>query len=489
MSLPVQTTQNTENLLHFRLTSSLQNGEITQKIIDHNAPMYSSYPNKQRLFQIAVFLSILFWLGLLGFGHAMAKQYLAQLGLSDFEIRRFLPTLILITLVTIFIVDRVHRIRLVTRLRAFAVEIGPKQFPDLHGRIKSVCRRLEIADLPMVFLYPQTNLADSTSVRYRGKDYLMLDAETVGALTDRQSAIDYLLGFELARLHDPNSDWRYFLWPARVVPLLGAAYERARIYHYDGAGIQACKTKVDAALGLAIRVAGTRRWKSLSIPQFASQSAEYNKLWMSFSELISARPWLPKRMAHLRATATRSDTFIPRRNPVSYLMALFVPYIQLTKPAGLFQLVFILFWISLASFWGDIGYNQLQQRGWLEWMGDKKEAPKVAFFTRAWLQKTSPEQEITSSNRYLRLHTDLRQLGKLASTRYKKYGDVPCEAGNIRGIKLNYRSSRYAYSCEEPIVYTRVAHGEFEPGRPAHVQSYNWEKNRILESALFKENN
>jgi hypothetical protein len=451
--------------------------------------MYSSFPNKQRLFYSAVFLSVLFWLGLLGFGHAAAKQYLAQLGLSDFEIRRFLPTLVLIIVIAIFVVDRMRRIWRVTRLRAFAVEIGPKQFPDLHGRIKSVCRRLEIADLPIVFLYPQTSLAGAASVRYRGKDYLMMDAETVGALTDRQSAIDYLLGFELARLHDPNEKWRYFLWPARVVPLLGAAYQRSRVYHYDGAGIQACKTKVDAALGLAIRAAGTRRWKSLNIPQFASQSAEYGKLWMSFSELISAQPWLPKRMARLRATATNSDSFIPRHHPVSYLMALFVPYIQPAKLAGLPQLLFILLWISLASFWGDIGYNQLQQRGWLEWMGDRKEAPKAAFFTRSWLQKASPEQKISSSDRYLKLHADLKELGKLANTRYKKYGDVPCEAGNIRGIKLNYRSSRYAYSCEKPIVYTRVAQGEFEPGRPAHVQSYNWEKNQIQESVLFKKNN
>ncbi|MDH5649183.1 MAG: hypothetical protein OEY67_05960, partial [Gammaproteobacteria bacterium] len=56
-------------------------------------------------------------------------------------------------------------------------------------------------------------------------------------------------------------------------------------------------------------------------------------------------------------------------------------------------------------------------------------------------------------------------------------------------IRLNYRSSRYAYSCDEPVVYTRVAYGEFEPGRPAHVQSYNWEKNILLESALDSSSN
>lgn len=448
--------------------------------------MSKPYPNHKKLSIMAMIFSTLFWVGLLGFGHSAAHQSLTQLGLSDFEINRFLPLLVIVILAVLFIVDYLQRMRKVFRFRGYAAEVGSKQFPDLFGRVQSVCGRLKISELPTVYLSAQPGLTGSSSVRFHRRDFLALEAETIAALTERQSAIDYLIGYEIARLHDPSSRWRYFLWPATVVPILGPAFARSRIYSFDSSGIEACKTKVDAAFGLAIQVAGTRRWQSLNIPQLASQSADNRSLWMSVNELISSQPWFTKRMARLRAIATNSDTFIPRRNPVSYIIAVVIPYMQLRSFIALFQLTLILLWIILASFWADIAYRQLQQNGMLEWLGDKQEAPKAAFFTRKWLNETKPATETKTVRRYERLHQDLQQLGKLARTRYKKYGDIPCEAGNIRGIKLNYRASRYAYSCEEPVVYTRVAYGEFEPGRPAHVQSYDWEKNRILKSILLK---
>jgi hypothetical protein len=75
---------------------------------------------------------------------------------------------------------------------------------------------------------------------------------------------------------------------------------------------------------------------------------------------------------------------------------------------------------------------------------------------------------------------DLKQLGGLALARQGARGDIPCEIGNPEAIKLRYRWTRYAFSCDEPIVYTMIEHGEFEPGRLAHIRKYDWKKKRIL---------
>ncbi|MDH5650205.1 MAG: hypothetical protein OEY67_11195, partial [Gammaproteobacteria bacterium] len=440
--------------------------------------MPSAHPNKQRLFYLAITASALFWLGFLGFLNAVAHEYLAQLSFSDLEIRRFLPLFVAILILTVYIVDYLHKMRRVVLFRGHGAQIGAKQFPDIYERLESVCERLEMDDLPSVYILSHKTLISSSGVRYHNKDYLALEAETVGALTHRLSAIDYLIGYELARLHDASTRWRHFLWPATVLPLLGPAYARSLVYSFDRSGIAACNTKVDAALALAVRAVGTRRWKSLNIPRFASQSADNRSLIMSFNELISVNPWLPKRMAHLRAVATDSDTFIPRRNPLTYLFAALAPYINPRSSMAPLQLVLIFLWLCFTSFYGDMAYKQLDKRGALAWMEEKKETAETAFFTRKWLSPSRQRSEQSVlKNRYTLLHADLRQLGQLAKMRHKQYGDIPCEAGNIQGIKLNYRSSRYAYSCDEPVVYTRVAYGEFEPGRPAHVQSYNWEKN------------
>ncbi len=42
------------------------------------------------------------------------------------------------------------------------------------------------------------------------------------------------------------------------------------------------------------------------------------------------------------------------------------------------------------------------------------------------------------------------------------------------------RWDRYAFSCEESIVYTAVGRGEFEPGRPAYIRKYDWRVKKII---------
>ncbi len=81
---------------------------------------------------------------------------------------------------------------------------------------------------------------------------------------------------------------------------------------------------------------------------------------------------------------------------------------------------------------------------------------------------------------YASVDADLKQLGGLALARQGAGDDIPCEIGNPAAIKLHYRWTRYAFSCDEPVVYTMIEHGEFEPGRLAHIRKYDWKRKRIL---------
>lgn len=430
------------------------------------------------LFGLGLIFSSVFWLGLGWLLKLTAERYLPLYGLERAGLAHLFGLILLLVIIAL-IAHFLYMAKQTAFLRGHAIEIGEKQLPDLHARLEAVCERLEIADAPLCYLVHHRHLARTHHIHYQGQDHLLLSSELINAFNERQGAIDFLMGYELAHMHEPMRSWRYFLWPATVLPLIGAATRRARIYRYDSAGIGACETKVDAAFALAITASGEQRWKSLNIPEFNAQSGYATQFWTALFELVSADPWLTKRMARLRAIATNSDSFIQRRHPLAFLIGMFIPYANLRSPAGLGHGALLACWFGLAIFWGILAHEQLQLHNYFGLLGQQAADP-----TQIKMQRLSPNTKAkkadTTANPYLRLHADLKTLGQLAMARYKLRGGIPCELGNISGVYLNYQSSRYAFSCDEPVVYTLAGRGEFEPGRPAHLHSYNWKNRQII---------
>lgn len=429
------------------------------------------------LFGIRLLIATIFWFGVSWLLKLAAERYLPMFGIDHVSNARLLALLLLV-LILLLIGYFIYMAKQAAFLRGHAVEISEKQLPDLHTRLLAACERLGIDDVPLCYLVSHKRYPRTHHLRYQGEDLLLLNSDLVNAFSDRQGAVDFLIGYELASIHDPINKWRYFLWPTEVLPLLGPGAARMQIYRYDMTAINACHTKVDAAFALAIGASGAQRWKSLNIPHFASQSADISQFWMALFELLADMPWSTKRMARLRGIATHSDSFIPRRHPLAFVIAVFIPYANLRRLAGLRHLVFLILWLSVIVFWGALGLQQARQHDLFGLFGtpttllpDSEQAQVHGKVNQATKQNSNP---------YRRLHADLKALGQLALSRYKIRGGVPCELGNVASIYLNYQSNRYAFSCDEPIVYTLVARGEFEPGRAAHLQSYNWQSNKII---------
>lgn len=438
--------------------------------IDSAALKATPDPSYKGLFLLSFIASLLFWAGLGAVVFEVTRYYGAHWELEPEIQNRLLGASAIAGLLLLYIWYFLGRVRHVALLQGHAVAVGPKQFPDLDTRLTAVAGRLKIANPPSLFLVHRPMLAGTHSIRYRHRDFLAVNSETVGALTDRQSAIDFLMGRELARLNDPFNRWRYLIWPASVLPILGPALSRARIYTYDRFGIAACKTKVDAAFALSILACGTRRWKSVNIPEFSNQSSGTTQFWMAVQELMSDTPWLAKRMAHLRAIATESDTFIPRRHPLAFLLAAVVPYARLTSLVGLAHILLIAGWVGLGVHWGPLAWAEIEARL------PRAETPAVS-------ESVKPG-DITGTkdvSPYTRLDRDLKHLGDAVARRATTAKDNPCEISNISARQLNFSAGRYAFSCEEPLVYTRVDHGEFEAGEPAHIRAYQWRQKKIIE--------
>ncbi len=434
--------------------------------------MITPHPHERPLRAAVILISVLFWIGLLLLLWTIWDRYGTMLSFADVAL--LFGTAAIVAYISVALRKAVQA----ARLMGHAVEISLDQYPDLFSRVRSCAKRLSLADTHAAYLFQQPSHLLSYSLRYLGRDYIALNSELVGALTERQGAIDFYIGHELGRLHDLDRGFRWLLLPGRVVPLIGPAYARAKVYGYDRLGLAACKNRVDAAFALAIVAAGSRRWKSFSIAHYAEQSARSDAAFTLF-ELISAIPYLSRRIAHLRGVATGNGEQ-RRRHPMAWVMAALIPGIAPMNAFSTWRILMTLLWpaVIVAAIWH--GHQQLITAGVVKPLPSRIDNQTVPINnTPAAVEPTAALAKEIPADAYTRLDTDLRRLGGIALNRQRKLGGVPCEVGNIAALDLNFRPGRYAFSCDEPIVYTVIESGEFEVGRAAHIRSFNWKENKV----------
>ena len=214
---------------------------------------------------------------------------------------------------------------LVSYIQGTAVQITALQFPDLHQRIEACCQRLGLAQVPQAYLLQMGGAFNAFATRFLGNNFIVLYSDVVDALEDRPDAINFYIGHELGHIKRNHLRWAALLAPAALLPLLGAAYARAREYTCDRHGFHACDDLKSAQVGLAALAAGGKRWRQLSVSNYTAQAQQSSGFWMSFHELVGDYPWLVKRMAVVRALAHGNEATPPGRHGLAYLLALFVP--------------------------------------------------------------------------------------------------------------------------------------------------------------------
>jgi Zn-dependent protease with chaperone function/Tfp pilus assembly major pilin PilA len=278
--------------------------------------MNLAYKHETPLFVISLVISLLVWLLLI----------LGTLGIA------------LIYVLFFFIFYLFAHSAVIAHIRGTAVRITPEQFPDLYQRVERCCQKITMEPIPEAYLMHGNGVFNAFATRFLGRDFIVLYSDIVDALDAHPDAVDFYIGHELGHLHRKHLQWRWVLWPAAILPLIGAGYSRAREYTCDLYGLACCENSESAVRGLSALAAGQKRWQSIDSRQYLEQVKETDGFWMSFHELIADYPWLVKRVA--RVSAKDGAVEIPTRNPLAWLLALFIPRLGIGgNPAG--ALVFI----------------------------------------------------------------------------------------------------------------------------------------------------
>lgn len=262
-----------------------------------------TYKHERPLLTTAAVISILFW----------TLLFVGTLGMAAIYAGFFFVTFLF------------ARSAFISYLKGTAVRVTPDQFPDIYGRLEDCCRTLGIQVPPEIYLMHADGAFNAFATRFLGRDFVVLFSDVVDALEDRPEALNFYIGHELGHLHRKHLIWGPWLAPAMLLPLLGAAYSRAREYTCDNYGYECCDNPEDALVGIAVLSSGAKRWKSLNRDLYAAQTQETSGFWMSFNELIGDYPWLVKRMARLMAKAEGRSEEMPGRHGFAWFLALFIP--------------------------------------------------------------------------------------------------------------------------------------------------------------------
>lgn len=292
------------------------------------------YGNEKTLFTIQAVLAAIFWLSLVVGTLGVALLYGAAL----------------------FVGYLFAQSGLIAWIKGNGVRLTEEQFPDLHQRYRQCCQILAMAPCPEVYLINGGGILNAFATRFLGRDFVVLYSNVVDAMADHPEAINFYIGHELGHLKRKHLQWGPFLWPAGILPLIGAAYSRAREYTCDQFG-RACCGEADPALrGLAALAAGDKRWASLNVPAYLRQAQETRGFWMSFHELVADYPWLVKRAARLDAPGYKA----PARSGLAWFLALFIP--RLGFGGGAAGLLIVVAMIGVLAAVAIPAYQQYQQR-------------------------------------------------------------------------------------------------------------------------------
>ena len=212
---------------------------------------------------------------------------------------------------------------LISRLRGNGVLLSAQQLPDLRERFDACCAKLGLdQDKPEAYLLQGNGMLNAFATRFLGRNYVVLLSDIVDAMQAHPEGVNFYIGHELGHVRRKHLTGKFWRAPALWLPLLGAAYSRAR---NRPATATARLLRVARCGGAGDgRARGRRRALADDRPAaYEAQASLARGFWMSYHELTSGYPWLTKRVRAHPSPGARAA----RRNGFAYPFSVFTPYV------------------------------------------------------------------------------------------------------------------------------------------------------------------
>ena len=205
---------------------------------------------------------------------------------------------------------------LIAWLRGNGVLLSTQQLPDLRERFEACCAKLGIDEKPEAYLLQGNGMLNAFATRFLGRSYVILMSDIVDAMQAHPDGVNFYMGHELGHIRMKHLTGKLLRAPVLWLPILGAAYSRAKESTCDRHGRACCESPESAARALVALAAGAQRWRMVDLPAFEAQALLSRGFWMSYHEITGGYPWLTKRVARI----LHPEIAMPRRNGFAYVL-------------------------------------------------------------------------------------------------------------------------------------------------------------------------
>lgn len=227
---------------------------------------------------------------------------------------------------------------MIAYIKGHAIKLSENQFPAIYARVVNAAQSLGLPTTPEVYIMQAGGALNAFATKLTGRNFVVIYSDLLEACGEEGKELDMIIGHEVGHLALGHLKWLWFLMPARVVPLLGAAYSRACEYSCDLCGLTMAGDLLTASRGLAVLAAGSTYGKGASIRYFADQARESGRFWPAIYELNASHPYLHKRVVALLNHQRPGSIRVASRNGLSYLLA---PLFGMATPGGSAPLVMV----------------------------------------------------------------------------------------------------------------------------------------------------
>lgn len=230
-------------------------------------------------------------------------------------------------------------------IRGNGLKLSERQLPELYARCVAAAKKLGMDEVPEFYVVQYGGMLNAFATKLLSRKFVIILSDLVDGCEDPRQ-LDFVIGHELGHLAAGHLKWNAFLGPFRILPLLGAAYSRAREYTCDRCGLEVAGDLEAAQRGLAVLAAGGRQAARVNLEAFMEQRHETGGFWMAIAELGSSHPYLCKRVAELKEFLLPGSVAPVARTPLAYPFApLLGAGFGLPAGAGLM----ILFWMGIMA--------------------------------------------------------------------------------------------------------------------------------------------
>lgn len=181
-----------------------------------------------------------------------------------------------------------------------AVQVSPRQFPEIHAICQQCSMDMGLRSTPEVFVINSGGMINALAVKLLQRRYVLLYSNLVDLMSAKE--LGMVIAHELAHhAAGHTAFWRNLLIkPAFFIPFLGAAYSRACELTADRVAAAWLRDPAASKSALILLASGSLRFrKQLDLQAFREQERLVPPLFGFISTIFATHPRLTVRVEEL----------------------------------------------------------------------------------------------------------------------------------------------------------------------------------------------